>query len=255
MSLESTTTIAGLVTANPTAGDPFSQGDDHFRLLKTVLKTIFPGAGGTGFSTAITATEAELNFVHGVTSAIQSQFTAVAASLVARVPAGIICIWHGYLNLIPAGWVLCDGANYTPDLTGKVVIGYDPVSFPVVYATGGYADAAVITHTHVATASLSTSTDSHYHTGTTATESVAHTHQYGTAIPGGTGATGTAGAQYSTQNTSAESAAHTHAFTTSTDGHSHTVSGTITNAAPAGAVAVTGRNLPPYMVLCYIMKT
>jgi hypothetical protein len=79
MSLENPTppTIAGLSAANPAATDPFNQGDDHIRLIKNVLKTIFPGSGTGGFAIPITATEAELNFVHGVTSAIQAQITAV----------------------------------------------------------------------------------------------------------------------------------------------------------------------------------
>lgn len=42
MGLESTTTISGLNSANPTSGDPKSQGDDHIRMIKSVLKTTFP---------------------------------------------------------------------------------------------------------------------------------------------------------------------------------------------------------------------
>jgi hypothetical protein len=38
MALEVTTTIEGLVSANPVTGDTVAQGDDHIRLLKTVLK-------------------------------------------------------------------------------------------------------------------------------------------------------------------------------------------------------------------------
>lgn len=35
----------------------------------------------------------------------------------------MIVIWSGAIVDIPAGWVLCDGNNDTPDLRGKVVIG------------------------------------------------------------------------------------------------------------------------------------
>lgn len=42
MGLESATYIADLVVTNPTAGDPKNQGDDHFRLIKTVLQACFP---------------------------------------------------------------------------------------------------------------------------------------------------------------------------------------------------------------------
>ena len=42
MSLESATTIAQLVATNPTPTDPKSQGDDHLRLIKSVLQNSFP---------------------------------------------------------------------------------------------------------------------------------------------------------------------------------------------------------------------
>lgn len=80
MGLEVTTTIAGLVATNPVASDAIGQADDHLRLLKNVLKTIFPGSGGSGFSIPITASEAELNFVDGVTSAIQTQLNTISAA-------------------------------------------------------------------------------------------------------------------------------------------------------------------------------
>lgn len=46
MALESTTNVNGLVSTNPTAGDAKSQGDDHLRLIKSVLKTTFPNLAG-----------------------------------------------------------------------------------------------------------------------------------------------------------------------------------------------------------------
>jgi hypothetical protein len=73
LSLETATTLAGLVITNPTTGDQVSQADDHLRLLKTVLKAQFPGAGSDGYNIPITATEVELNYVHGVTGPIQTQ--------------------------------------------------------------------------------------------------------------------------------------------------------------------------------------
>lgn len=44
MGLEAATYIPDLDTSNPLAGDRKNQGDDHLRLLKTVLKNNFPGA-------------------------------------------------------------------------------------------------------------------------------------------------------------------------------------------------------------------
>jgi hypothetical protein len=37
-------------------------------------------------------------------------------------PAGGIIMWSGTIASIPTGWVLCDGASGTPDLTDKFII-------------------------------------------------------------------------------------------------------------------------------------
>ena len=42
MSIESASYISGLVTANPPGTDAISQGDNHIRLIKTVLKATLP---------------------------------------------------------------------------------------------------------------------------------------------------------------------------------------------------------------------
>lgn len=86
MALESATYISDLVSSNPTSADNLSQGDDHIRLLKSTLKSTFPNV--TGAVTAdhtelnkldgLTATTAQLNYVTGVTSAIQTQLDAKA---------------------------------------------------------------------------------------------------------------------------------------------------------------------------------
>lgn len=70
MTVETASYISQLDAALPASGDQKAEGDDHFRLLKTVLKTQFPNFG----TTAITPTAAEVNYLSGVTSAIQTQF-------------------------------------------------------------------------------------------------------------------------------------------------------------------------------------
>lgn len=65
-------------------------------------------------------------------------------------PAGIITLWYGALGAIPAGWLLCNGANGTPDLRDRFVVGAG--STYAVDATGGAAN-----HTHDFT------TDGHTH--------------------------------------------------------------------------------------------
>lgn len=75
MSLESGTYISSLVATNPTGSDDRSQGDDHIRLLKSTILNTFPAITG-----AVTPTHTELNYVDGVTSAIQTQLDAKLAS-------------------------------------------------------------------------------------------------------------------------------------------------------------------------------
>ena len=65
MALESATYISQLVAANPPGTDPISQGDDHIRMIKDVLKTQFSGLSGT---TAVTADGAEMNLLDGCTA-------------------------------------------------------------------------------------------------------------------------------------------------------------------------------------------
>ena len=58
------------------------------------------------------------------------------------VPKGGIIMWSGALNDIPAGWVLCNGSNGTPDLRDQFAKGAAAGADPGT--TGGSA-----THTHV----------------------------------------------------------------------------------------------------------
>lgn len=73
MGLESndTNTIDGLDQTWPLGNDPTLDGDNHIRLLKRVLKAIFPGEGGNGFSEPIVATETEINYLTGLEQNVQ----------------------------------------------------------------------------------------------------------------------------------------------------------------------------------------
>ena len=48
-------------------------------------------------------------------------------------PAGVIVMWSGQAATIPAGWALCNGANGTPDLRDRFIVGgggsYSPGNF------------------------------------------------------------------------------------------------------------------------------
>ena len=56
MALETGTYVNDLKTANPTSTDPKSQGDDHLRLIKSVLKNTFAGFQGL---VVVTGTESQ----------------------------------------------------------------------------------------------------------------------------------------------------------------------------------------------------
>jgi hypothetical protein len=147
--------------------------------------------------------------------------TAVAASF----PTGGIILWSGSVASIPSGWALCNGSNGTPDLRNRFVVGAG--STYAVAATGGSADAIVVSHTHT-------------FSGTTNTTG-SHTHLvYSGGFSGSIFSVGDSDGnilQYS-EPTSAAGA------------HSHTVSGTTESAGSSG----TNANLPPYYALAYIMK-
>jgi microcystin-dependent protein len=67
---------------------------------------------------------------------------------VGGVPSGCILPWYGEAEIIPAGWVLCDGNNGTPDLRGRVIVGVDAsdVDFDTVGKTGGHKE--LQSHSH-----------------------------------------------------------------------------------------------------------
>jgi len=57
MTVESASYISQLNTAYPAAGDNISEGDDHLRLIKSVLQTQFPNLS----TTAVNPTAAQMN--------------------------------------------------------------------------------------------------------------------------------------------------------------------------------------------------
>lgn len=73
MAVDSATHIASFDTAKPSGSDPRSELDNNIRHIKSVLLTDFPNIAG-----AVTASHTELNYVDGVTSAIQTQLDAKA---------------------------------------------------------------------------------------------------------------------------------------------------------------------------------
>jgi hypothetical protein len=82
--------------------------------------------------------------VAGITSTVNAALAAFAP-----VPVGAIIMWSGSVASIPTGWALCNGTNGAPDLRNKFVIGAG--SGYNVAATGGSANAVVVSHSHSVT--------------------------------------------------------------------------------------------------------
>jgi hypothetical protein len=153
--------------------------------------------------------------------------TAVAASF----PSGGIIMWSGSVASIPSGWVLCNGSNSTPDLRNRFIVGAG--STYAVDATGGSADAIVVSHTHTAT---STVTDpGHFHT---TTWSNINDFNQGSVSPPGAEA-------FPDDNTGT--------FTINTNSKTTGITVATTNASTGSSG--TNANLPPYYALCFIMRT
>jgi hypothetical protein len=130
--------------------------------------------------------------------------------------AGMIMLWSGSSGSIPTGWLLCDGSNSTPDLRNRFVVG--ATSTYAVGATGGSADAIVVSHTHT----ITDPTHAHSYRGS-ATNGGFDPAQGGTfeTSPGPSNTTGSAATGISINSTGSSG---------------------------------TNANLPPYYALCYIMK-
>jgi hypothetical protein len=140
--------------------------------------------------------------------------------------SGMIMLWSGSEASIPSGWVLCDGTNSTPNLQDRFVVGAGNTY--AVDATGGSADAVVVSHNHTATSSVS---------------DPGHNHgMIGAGFPDTFNSTAYVPSRLSTSPFSSSNWSATTGISVSTSVASSGVSG-------------TNKNLPPYYALCYIMKT
>lgn len=74
-----------------------------------------------------------------------------ARNLTNTLPAGLIMMWSGNIASIPANFRLCDGANGTPDLRDKFIVGAG-----LSYVPG--ANGGATTHTHTVTVQNTTLT-------------------------------------------------------------------------------------------------
>lgn len=154
-----------------------------------------------------------------------------------HIPTGGIIMWSGSTASIPTGWAICDGANGTPDLRNRFIIGAGNS-----YAVGAVGGATTNT---LSTANL----PPHSHSGTTdyMNQNWSHNHQIPMGDKDDLNCTHAGG-----QNALADGPGTywTGSYTASTDtNHQHTFT---TNNGPGSSSAFS--IMPPYYALAFIMK-
>lgn len=211
--------------------------------------TTFSGAityGGVALSNSVTGTgsmvlSASPTFTGtpvAPTAAVGTNTTQLAttAFVQAAIPSGVIVMWSGSIASVPSGWYLCNGSNGTPDLRDRFIVGAGNTYS--VAATGGSANATLVSHTHTASV-----TDP------------GHSHLLGLANQAPP-VYGTSAYRYGYESrwinyrlgyTFEESPG-------GYDGYSQTKTTGITVGNSTEGSSATNANLPPYYALAYIMK-
>lgn len=195
---------------------------------------------------------------------VQDSSTNVSINVLPEV--GHILPFAGPSNKIPAGWVLCDGANSTPDLRGKL---------PGYKLSASLLSTEVHSHTFTNNiAAFNTSSVSHnsnISSAASGTNGTNHTHQNDDFMNMNGGYSGPANRSNGTQanvtsqyhghpnsstsasNTTAAAGAHNHGF----DSYSHSLSGNAHShsiSASPGNTTTTTHVLPSIFYVNFIMK-
>ncbi len=73
----------------------------------------------------IVVTQGNISVNNGDINASNGTVTANTFVGYGTIPVGGIIMWSGSAASIPVGWALCNGANGTPNLRGRFIVGYD----------------------------------------------------------------------------------------------------------------------------------
>jgi microcystin-dependent protein len=195
------------------------------------------------------------------------------------VPTGSVIMWPS--NTSPTNWKICNGDAISrvtfvdlfsligttfgagdgtttfnlPDYRNRMPYGADTVA---VGATGGSADATLVSHSHTGSTGLGNQGHVHAYSGTTGGQSVQHTHDMTTyiGVNGGGGGTGyvgnnSGGGTGPAELTSVNSVDHNHAYSGTTGdqsaGHIHGIT--------AEGSSATNANMQPYVVVYMWTRT
>lgn len=144
MPLENSNTIKGLDETWPSPDDPVDRGDDHIRLIKHVLKTMFPG-----MEVALTA---KIDFLNG----LENKISTMEAAIKNANPVGSIVIRNDNidpstvypgtkwtrLSADEAAFFLGNGGN------GGSVTGDNNVAVPVASHSHSFSGSGNANHSH-----------------------------------------------------------------------------------------------------------
>lgn len=204
----------------------------------TILTADSTTSTGLSWKSSFAGNAATASNLTGTPNITVGTVTASSVSGNGTIPVGGIIMWSGSVATIPSSWKLCNGENGTPNLQDRFVVGSG--SGYAVGATGGSANATLVSHSH---------------TGTTDNQNADHNHvfpgddqlAFANGVAGWSAQRvgsfaydaissdqGGDGALWRTTN---QSSNHQHTFTTSTQGAS-----------------ATNANLPPYYALAFIMR-
>ena len=208
------------------------------------------GSGSNVLSTSPTLSSPALTGTPTApTAAVGTSTTQIATTqfVQAAVPSGVITMWYGSIASIPSGWYLCNGLNGTPDLRDRFIVGAG--SSYAVGATGGNANAVLVSHNHVSTSSFTgTPLGTHTHTATDS----GHTHSYSLPTQSFPQSGSNTPSLYPSYTTTSTSTGFANISVSSAS--AGTPAGTISTSISIEGVSGIGANLPPYYALAYIMK-
>lgn len=265
--------LTGVPTA-PTA----SSGTNTTQLATTAFVTNAISTLGNSIDFTPYATKASpiLTGIPTAPNAIvetNTQQLATTAFVHSVLPYGVILMWSGSVLSIPTGWALCNGSNGTPDLRDRFIVGAGTTYN--VAATGGSANAVVVSHTHTASATsvfTGTALPGHIHSVTISPHNHSitdrgHSHIWNYGSESDDSGRGGSAAEFTFASGSRSDAIRSATTGIEIDYASTPASLTSTSAGtPSGSVATsvtvnnqgvsgTNANLPPYYALAYIMKT